>query len=167
MDQNMQIGESAQKGFTLLFVLAAMLLLALGTQKVMTVASQQAQREREAELLRVGSAFATAIGAYYESTPGTVKRWPVSLQDLVDDSRFVSIRRHIRQVYDDPVMRTNRWGLVRTSDGGITGVYSLSNQTPIRSGSFEVSKLRLPAASKYSDWQFVYQPIPAKAKGLS
>jgi type II secretory pathway pseudopilin PulG len=147
-----------QRGFTLLAVMAAMFLLALGTQKVMFVLSQQAQREREAELLQVGAAFAQAIGAYYESSPGTVKRWPANLNDLVDDKRFVGMRRHLRRVYMDPITRSEEWGLVRASDGGIEGVYSLSDASPIRSGALTVGELRLPAASRYTDWQFVYQP---------
>jgi type II secretory pathway pseudopilin PulG len=147
-----------QRGFTLLAVMAAMFLLALGTQKVLFVLSQQAQREREAELLQVGAAFAQAIGAYYESSPGTVKRWPANLNDLVDDKRFVGMRRHLRRVYMDPITRSEEWGLVRASDGGIEGVYSLSDASPIRSGALTLGDLRLPAASRYTDWQFVYQP---------
>jgi type II secretory pathway pseudopilin PulG len=164
MEQSMQTGDrhlqvKFQRGFTLLAVMAAMLLLALGTQKVMFVVSQQAQYEREAELLQIGTAFARGIGTYYESSPGTVKRWPASLGDLVDDKRFVSIRRHVRQVYKDPITRSEEWGLIRANDGGIAGVYSLSNEPPIRSGALTTGELSLSAASRYADWQFVYQPL--------
>jgi type II secretory pathway pseudopilin PulG len=150
------VGKS--QGFTLLAVLAAMFFLALGTQKVMTVVSQQAQRDREAELLHIGAAFARAIGDYYESSPGSVKRWPSSLNDLTDDVRFVGLRRHIRQVYYDPITRNQDWGVVTTSDGGIRGVYSRSEAAPIRSGGVELLGLSLAAAGRYSDWQFVYHP---------
>ena len=158
----MQIGKRPrpvlwQRGFTMVAVLAAMFLLALGTQAVMTVVSQQAQRDREAELLQIGAAFAQAIGAYYESSPGSVKRWPQSLEDLADDKRFVGIHRHIRQVYLDPITRSTNWGLLRTSDGAIYGVYSLSDAAPIRSGGVEIGNLNLAPASRYADWQFVYQ----------
>jgi type II secretory pathway pseudopilin PulG len=154
---------NTQGGFTLVVVMAAMFMLALGTQKVMFVVSQQAQREREAELLQIGAAFAQAIGTYYESSPGTVKRWPTSLKDLEDDKRFVGIRRHLRQVYMDPITRSETWGLVRTSDGGITGIYSLSDASPIRSGALTIGNLSLPAASRYADWQFVYEPVNASS----
>jgi type II secretory pathway pseudopilin PulG len=153
-----------QRGFTMLAVLAAMLLLALGTQKVMTVVSQQAQRDRESELLQIGAALMQAIGAYYESSPGSVKRWPNALEDLTDDKRFVGIRRHMRQVYLDPITRSNNWGLLRTSDGAIYGVYSLSDVAPIRSGGVELANLNLAPASRYSDWQFVYQPPLVNSK---
>jgi type II secretory pathway pseudopilin PulG len=155
-------------GFTLLAVLAAMFFLALGTQKVMFVVSQQAQRDREAELLHIGAAFARAIGAYYEASPGSVKRWPANLNDLTDDARFVGLRRHLRQVYFDPISRNQDWGFVTAADGGIRGVYSRSDAAPIRSGGVALMGLSLPPASRYSDWQFVYQPPlvapPAKTK---
>lgn len=150
-----------QRGFTLLAVIAAMLLLALASNGVMTYVSQQALREREAELLRVGQLYAQAIGAYYESSPGSVKRWPRALEDLVEDQRFVGIKRHLRQVYADPMTRSANWGLVITADGGVAGVYSRSDAAPIRSGAMQLGALALPAARRYTDWQFVYQPAPA------
>jgi type II secretory pathway pseudopilin PulG len=146
------------RGFTLLAVLAAMFFLALATQKVMTVVSQQAQREREVELLHIGAAYARAIGDYYQSSPGSVKRWPSSLNDLTDDGRFISIRRHIRQVYADPISKSTDWGVVMAVDGGIKGVYSRSDAVPIRTGGVELLGLSLAPARRYSDWQFVYQP---------
>jgi type II secretory pathway pseudopilin PulG len=151
-----------QKGFTMIAVIAAMFLLALASQKVMQVVSQQAQREREAQLLQIGAAITQAIGAYYESSPGSIKRWPVALHELTDDSRFVGIRRYLRQIYDDPITRSNQWGLVRTSEGGIMGVYSQSDASPIRTGPVQENGLNLPAASRYTDWQFVYQPVAFK-----
>jgi type II secretory pathway pseudopilin PulG len=139
-------------------VLAALLMLALATQSVMTYVSQQDLREREADLLRTGQAYAQAIGAYYESSPGNLKRWPRTLEDLAEDKRFVGIRRHIREMYPDPITRSANWGLVMSSDGGITGVHSLSMAQPIRSAAMELDTLSLPAASRYADWEFVYRP---------
>lgn len=139
-------------------VLAALLVLALATQSVMSYVSQQDLREREADLLRIGQAYAQAIGAYYESSPGNLKRWPRTLEDLTDDKRFVGIRRHIREVYPDPMTRSANWGIVMSDDGGIAGVHSLSTAQPIRSASLELDTLSLPAAGRYADWEFVYRP---------
>lgn len=152
------IGLPYQQGFTLLAALAAMFFLALATQQVMVSVSQQAQREREAELLRIGSEFVRAIGTYYESSPGTVKTWPPSLEALMDDRRFVVLRRHLRRVYPDPITRTDAWGIVPASDGGIAGVYSRSAMQPIRSAGRELAELGLTEAAHYSDWKFVYTP---------
>lgn len=150
-----------QQGFTMAAVLAAMLILALATQSVMTYVSQQDLREREVDLLRTGQAYAQAIGAYYESSPGNLKRWPQTLEDLTEDKRFVGTRRHIREIYPDPMTRSANWGIVRAADGGIAGVHSVSIAQPIRSAPIELDNLALPAASRYADWQFVYSPPPA------
>ena len=151
-----------QLGFTYLAVLLAMLILALATQGVMTFVSQQAQREREADLLRIGQTIAKAIGTYYESTPGMVKRWPQNLEDLLDDRRQVSIQRHLREVYPDPITRLPNWGLVMAAEGGIKGVYSISTDASIRMGAVELDTMTLDATTHYSSWQFVYQPSAAQ-----
>lgn len=147
-----------EQGFTLVAVLAAMFLLALATQQVMGVVSQQAQREREAELLRIGAEIVRAIGIYHERSPGSIKHWPPSLEALTDDRRFVSLQRPLRRVYADPITRSHDWGLVPAPGGGIAGVYSKSEMTPIRMAGAELTELGLGAAQRYSDWRFVYNP---------
>jgi type II secretory pathway pseudopilin PulG len=149
-----------QHGFTFIAVLLAMLLLSLATQGVMTSVSQQAQRERESDLLRIGQTYAQAIGAYYEASPGVVKRWPGRLEDLLEDTRQVSVKRYIREIYPDPVTRVADWVLLASDDGGIAGVRSQSQVAPIRSGSVDLGDKVLAPASRYADWQFVYQPAP-------
>jgi type II secretory pathway pseudopilin PulG len=151
-----------QSGFTLLAVLVAMVLLALASQQVITVLAQQAQREREAQLIWVGEAFRQAIGAYYENSPGTVKRWPRELNDLVEDRRFVTLRRHVRKIYADPITRNGEWGIIRSSDGGVQGIYSLSDLQSIRTVSPDGQTLA--SGSIYRDWRFVYEPL-SSAKG--
>ncbi len=154
-----------QHGFTLVAVLAALFLLALASQKVMGVVSQQAQREREAELLRIGAAYQAAIGAYHDQSPGSVKRWPPTLEALLDDRRFVTLQRHLRRLYVDPVTRTHTWGLVPAPDGtGIAGVYSLSEERPIRAGGTDLARLGLAEARRYSDWKFVHRPSAEVAR---
>jgi type II secretory pathway pseudopilin PulG len=150
--------HAREQGFTLLAVLAALFLLALASQQVMSVVSQQAQREREAELLRIGAAYQAAIRAYHDQSPGSVKRWPPTLEALLDDRRFVTLQRHLRRLYADPVTRTNTWGLVPAPDGGIAGVYSLSEDRPIRTGGTELAWLGLTEADRYSEWKFVHRP---------
>lgn len=147
-----------QDGFTLVAVMVAMILLALGTSQVVSVASQQAQRQREEQLLQIGLAYQLAIGNYYESSPGTVKRWPREVSDLTEDKRFVTLRRHLRKAYADPVSQGKEWEFIRASDGGIQGIHSQSEMTPIRTAAVEISGLSLPAVSQYKQWQFLYTP---------
>jgi len=137
-----------------------MFLLALATERVVAYASREAQREREADLLRIGTAYADAIRSYYLASPGAVKRWPTSVGELLDDRRFVQVRRHLREPYRDPMTR-GEWGVLRAPDGGIAGVYSSSGEKPIRTAEIEFGELVLPAAQRYSDWQFAHRlPLP-------
>ena len=151
---------SRQSGFTLVVVLAALLLLALATQKLMQVVSHQAQREREAELLRIGAAYVRAIGDYYEQSPGSERRWPPTLDALLDDRRFVTLQRHLRRLYPDPMTRGGEWGLVPAPGGGVAGVFSRSEATPIRRSGPALVISGPAQANRYSEWQFVYRPEP-------
>jgi type II secretory pathway pseudopilin PulG len=157
MAQNMRAGDK-EAGFTLLAVMAALFVLALATQQVASVLSQQAQRDREAQLLRVGQAYADAIKSYYESAPGTVRQWPKTVEELLEDRRFVGVRRHLRHAYVDPITQTGKWGIVSAPDGGIAGIYSLGQGTPQRRTTEDGSAL----GPNYSDWKFVYQPKHAR-----
>ena len=155
---------SRESGFTYVALLVAMFLLALSVNSVMGYVSQQAQREREAELLRVGQSYVDAIANYYQSSPGTVKTFPRSLLELTNDPRWVTVKRHLREVYDDPITRSGKWGQVLTAEGTISGVYSLSEAAPIRSAPIILDNTRLPAAQHYSDWRFVFDPSQAMAR---
>ena len=149
----------SQHGFTYLILLLAMTLLALATQGVMTYASQQTQREQEADLIRIGETYQRAIAAYYESSPGKTKQWPRQLQDLLEDRRHVSTKRHLRSLYPDPVTRSE-WGLLYAADGGIAGVHSKSDKPAISTRGIPATAS--PRSSpRYSDWHFVYQPETA------
>lgn len=158
-------GLDQQKGFTFLAVLAAMLLLAIGSQKVVTVLAQEAQRERELLLLRTGAAVRTAIGDYYESSPGTAKQWPPSLEALLDDQRSVVLRRHLRRLDRDPITRNTAWGIVRAPDGGVAGIYSISDAKPIRTGGAELDLHGVRPAQTYREWRFIYEPKPGIETG--
>jgi type II secretory pathway pseudopilin PulG len=148
-------------GFTYVIMLVAVavsgVLLAAGS----IVWSQQAQRERERELLLIGKEFRRAIGLYYERTPGAVKRYPERLEDLLHDSRYLSTQRYLRRIYRDPVTGKAEWGLVQAPAGGIMGVYSLSSDRPVKTGGFDETEMGFEGTAKYSDWQFAYLPLSA------
>lgn len=135
-------------------------------------------REAERDLRFVGGEFSRAIGRYYESTPGPVKKYPRSLKDLLYDDRYPGTRRYLRRVYRDPITNSDDWGLIEAPEGGISGVYSRSKDEPI--GTFvssSSSAAESPTATttpgiqvakdqkeekklRYSDWVFVYTPPP-------
>lgn len=143
-----------QTGFTMVLVLLALLLLALSLQTVVTHVSQQAMREREQRLLWVGAAYARAIADYHDQSPGTVKRWPRTLESLLDDGRMVGIRRHLRELYADPMTGQADWDLIRAPDGGIQGIRSRSQGATIRSGPIDLEGLRVGPAQTHSEWRF-------------
>lgn len=173
----MQIGKSAtayvgQRGFTMLAVLAAMFLSALAANRVMLSVSQQDTREREAHLMHVGLLFRQAIKDYYEMSPGSEKQWPKSLEDLTYDTRFVDVRRHLREVYPDPISRSEDWGLITTDIGGrsgIRGIFSKSTNVPLNTAAASFLDFETPTITQYSDRRFEYVPpvIAPKAAAVT
>ena len=119
-----------------------------------------AQREREQELLRVGELYAKAIGNYRASSPGSVKRYPAELGDLLQDNRFVGTRRHLRKLYADPLNPARSWGLIRAPDGGVAGVYAQDERLPFARTGLQVGVVQLAPAQRYSDWKFMPKETP-------
>lgn len=152
-------GISRQAGFTYVAVLVALAIFGIGLAALGTSWSAVSQRDKENELLEIGAAYQRAICEYYLRTPGNPKRFPAALEDLVEDRRFVGIRRHLREVYGDPLSRGKDWGLVRAPDGGVAGVYSLSEKETLRRQPLKLATLTV-AGGRYSDWKFVCVPAP-------
>lgn len=146
-----------QTGLTYLWALFAVMLLGLGLGKALEVHHQQRQREKEAELLYIGEQYRQAIRSYYLSSPGTVKRYPSALQDLLLDRRLLTVRRHIRRLYPDPITGTTDWGVVRNREGGILGVHSLSQGQPLKQANFPEAIADFGGAEEYRDWKFEFR----------
>jgi type II secretory pathway pseudopilin PulG len=119
-----------------------------------------AMREKEADLLHIGDEYRKAIERYYVSGP---KQYPKSLADLVKDPRKPGTVRHLRRLYPDPITGKEEWGLVKSDDGGIAGVYSTSEAAPLKTGGFAVRDASFEGKTKYSDWQFIFAPAQAAA----
>lgn len=160
----MQAGERTmgrQAGFTLVWALAALAIMAAGLSVVGPLWAERARRDREADILRYGRAYALAIAAYRQATPGGVKQYPNSLNELLIDRRFIGTRRHLRRLYPDPLDPQRPWGLIRDSGGGIRGVYLQSSAKPLRREAMALGAVFLPAAWRYDQWHFVAQePSP-------
>lgn len=153
----------AQGGFTYLALLFAVALAGIVLAATGVVWSTERQRERERELLFVGNQFRQAIGSYYERSPGLVKRYPRSLNDLLKDDRYLSTQRHLRQIYTDPITGSPEWGLIAAPEGGVMGVYSLSNEKAVKRSGFAFRDAEFEGAAKYSQWRFVYRPLLASS----
>lgn len=146
------------RGFT--YLVALFLVATLGALAALgaTGYATEARRQKERELLRIGALFRGAIEAYYRSSPGTVPRYPASLEDLLEDRRYLSLRRYLRRIERDPVTGRTEWGLVQAPDGGIMGVHSLSDRTPLKQTGFARRDAAFTGAQRYRDWVFVFPP---------
>lgn len=119
------------------------------------------QREKEKELRFVGEQFRKAIARYYEDSPGGAKKFPTSLEDLLDDKRYPTTRRHLRRIYPDPMTGLPDWGFVTAQDGAIMGVYSMSEGVPRKVWGFAEHEESFTGAKIYSDWKFVHSAVVA------
>lgn len=137
-----RLGSRAnERGFTYLWMLVAIALLGLGLAAVAEVWATSARRQKLVELEWIGGQFTRAIGSYYQSTPGAVKSYPASLQELIDDRRYLTTRRHLRTIYANPFTSRQDWDPVVAADGRLRGI-----RLAVRSD--EVSVVR----------EFVYEP---------
>lgn len=112
-----------QRGFTYVWVMMAVAVMAIGLLAVSEIWATSARRQKLVELDWIGAQFIRAIGSYYEATPGVVvKTYPASLHDLLEDRRYVTVRRYLRDIYLNPFTGKADWDLITTPEGGIRGV---------------------------------------------
>lgn len=143
------------EGFTYLTALFVVAIFSGGLALVSEVWQTAVLRDREAELLFVGNQYRRAIERYYLKGSG---QYPRNLSDLIKDSRQPTTERYLRQFYLDPITGNGEWGLVKAPDGGIMGVYSLSDAHPLRIAGFRLRDKAFEDTSKYSEWKFIYIP---------
>lgn len=144
----------AAGGFTYIGVLVLVAGMGLSLSVLGPVWSTMQKRDKEAELLFVGDQFRRALEQYYRGGPAGAVQWPRSLEDLLQDPRYPGVRRYLRKIYPDPMTGSTQWGLVRTG-GAITGVYSLSEDEPLKRAGFDARERAFEDKSRYSDWIFM------------
>lgn len=162
MAASMLSGSAAEAGFTYLGVLLLIAVTGIALGSTVTLWSTQGLRERERDLLWVGSQYAQALRSYYRNSPG-LAQYPQTLDELLEDPRYPGIKRHLRQLYLDPITGSADWGLVRSIDGRITGVYSQSEQPPLKKTGFAAQWSDFEGLEHYSDWQFVAEKAFAES----
>lgn len=151
---------SMQAGFTYLALLFAVATMGIGVAAVGLEWQTSRQREKEAQLLFIGREFQRAIALYYYRTPGGALEYPRSLEELLEDPRSVGVQRYLRRIYRDPITNRAEWGLVLSPDGRITGVRSLSERQPLKTGNFPEA-FPFEGRRRYADWEFVFVPVSA------
>lgn len=145
-----------------MFLIAVMALMATAAA---TTWAFRSQREKELDLLFVGREYRAAIARYAAAHARERQPYPTALSQLLGgDDRLVPVR-YLRRPYFDPMTGSPEWGLVRTRDGGITGVFSLSERRPIRTvlppGVAE--DVAFANAKTYRDWVFAIPVAAAPA----
>lgn len=154
-----------QAGFSYLGLLTMISIVGAMAAAAATAGSAMQRRAAEEELLFIGSQFQAAFKTYYESTPPGSRPYPLQLKDLLRDPRSPAPRRHLRQLFADPLTGKSDWGTVEAPGGGIMGVYSLATETPIRLANFDSAFALFEGKTKYPEWIFTYQPPAIQALG--
>ena len=151
----MVIVNPRERGFTYVAVLFAIAFMSLGLALTGEVWRTALARDRETELLYAGNQYRRAIERYYLNGP---RQFPRALEDLLKDPRKPGTERYLRKLYFDPLTGKSEWGIVKAPDGGIMGVYSVSEGSPKKVAGFAFANREFEGAAKYSDWKFVYNP---------
>jgi type II secretory pathway pseudopilin PulG len=149
-----------QAGFTLLGLLFLVAGLGVAMAAVGTFWHTAVQREKELDLLFIGNEYRRAIESFWEVPlpVGTPRRLPKDFNELLSDPRFPNTVRHLRRLYRDPMTGGTEWGLVREPDGTFSGVYSLSQETPMKQAGFDLNDSDFQGRQHYSDWVFAFKP---------
>jgi type II secretory pathway pseudopilin PulG len=111
-----------QQGFTYLLLLFAICILGVGLAALGEFHGAVVRRQQNVQLAWIGEQYRQAIGSYYQASPGPIKTYPRSLDDLLADNRTLLLKRHLRTIYLDPFTGRNDWELIRAPDGGILGI---------------------------------------------
>ena len=157
-------GRRSVAGFTYIGVLVLVAIIGMGLVLASELWLTAQKREKERELLFVGNQFRRAL-EMYSATGGA---YPKRLEDLLKDPRVPGVRRYLRKIYRDPITGSSDWGLVRSTGDVIIGVYSLSDERPLKQAEFRLADQDLKEKKKYSEWVFLPQsaqggPKPATA----
>ena len=145
----------AQRGFTYLGALFLIVLMGLALAGTGELWSTASQRAKERELIWVGTQYARALRSYYQAPAAGVPFYPMELEELLEDHRHPSLRRHLRRLYPDPITGSTDWGLIRGYEDRIVGVYSRSDREPMKTAGFPPRWSSFEGARRYADWKFV------------
>jgi type II secretory pathway pseudopilin PulG len=149
------MGRRGQGGFTYIGLVVLVAVLGMVGAATLKVGVLLQRTAAEQDLLEFGAAFSEALRSYAAATPPGQPQQPATLQELLKDPRFPTVRRHLRKVFVDPMTGKAEWGLMTMGDKtGIIGVYSLSTARPFKIGNFDARFVNFDNKEKISDWKF-------------
>ena len=149
---------NGDKGFTYPAALLLIIIVAVSLMVVQKQWSTIVKRDQEKELFFRADQIISAIGAYYQNSPGGSHPYPRKLKDLLRDNRVPGLKRHLRKLFKDPLTKDGDWGLIYDGKGGIKGIFSRGQGEPVKKGGFSKAFKSFENRKKYSEWKFVYEP---------
>jgi type II secretory pathway pseudopilin PulG len=145
-----------QQGFTYLSLVILLAIMGLVGAAALKVDALLARAAAEQELLEAGAAFSAALDSYAAATPQGKPPQPPTLQDLLKDTRFPGVKRHLRKIFVDPISGKAEWGITYLGDKvGVIGVYSLSQAQPLKLANFDARFQNFENKTHYAEWKFV------------
>jgi type II secretory pathway pseudopilin PulG len=151
-------------GFAYVMLLVAIAVLGLFASQALQIGAQVSRRDAEQALLAIGAEYERALNSYagvIQTTPAQAAnaaannaRGPKTLEELLKDPRNPGVKRHLRQIYADPMTGRDEWGLIKDASGYILGIYSQSPARPIKQTNFDAAQLHFEGSEDYSKWIF-------------
>ena len=151
------------RGFTFLGLMFLIALMGIMATAAATTWAFVGQREKELDLLFAGRQIRVALARYAAAHARQAEPYPTDLRQLLGGEDKLVPVRYLRRLYLDPMTGTPEWGLVRTPQGGITAVYSLSMRAPVRrQGPVGDEGIAFEKARDYRDWVFRAGTLPGQ-----
>ena len=105
-------GPGVESGYALLFAMIAATVLLVGLTAVLPSLYEEAQREREAELIFRGIQYARACANFHQK----FQRYPTSIEELMKPTNGW---RFLRKEYRDPMTRGGEWRFIHANAMGV------------------------------------------------
>jgi type II secretory pathway pseudopilin PulG len=141
------------RGFTYVGLLIAIAIVALICTASLQAGTALQRHAAEEELLEIGAQIRAALTSYANATPAGQRRSPSSLDDLLLDPRYPSVRRHLRALRRDPITGSAQWLTIELG-GGIVAVSSLADSPPLKVDGFDEPFGAFKGKTSYREWQF-------------
>lgn len=162
MGPDMPTGKPSGRGYAYVMLLISLAVLSSAAAASLSFGAAWSRRDAELQLLAIGSEFESALLGYANVPLGAVApaggQGPKELLDLLRDPRAPGLRRHLRQIYADPLTGKTDWGVDRDVHGYIVGVHSIATGKPIKQTGFPTHQQHFNEASTYAKWVFGLSP---------
>jgi len=145
--------QTAQSGFTYLWLLFVLAIGAAGTAAVGELWVVQVQRSKELDLAFRGQSIVAALESYRAASPAATPCAPLGWEDLLQDQRSTVTLRHLRRPYANPFAANGEWEWVKDTQGRMLGVKSRPPASPLVTAPPAAGKAVAAAASGFGVFQ--------------